>query len=174
MDGQWLSNYEPKGDKDNEQTPLKRQKIGSNESLQHLRVRFHVNDMISATVVFCFASWNKQDIKGFDYCLVRGTKGSWEKIFQWLEHRAGNNISRRPIQFHDVLLAGILADWIDRQEKGRKGSSVEFKFAPPLIVRGKGIDEICCTFPHADFYDLCQGIDREVSVGLSKPYTLMP
>jgi hypothetical protein len=133
--------------------------------MHHLRIRHYMDDKVSATVVFCFASWSKESetscaIQRFAYCLVRGAKTYCETIFAWMEQVTGNYIGRRPVLFPPAHLTTILYQWMLRRRNSNhqnsSSPSVEFKFELPKALANKNLSEIMYTIPPAELDSLCQ------------------
>ena len=166
---------------ENENTaPILKKRRLEEDDRQHLCIHIHVEDLCVATVVFCFASWGvgsqKNTIKGFRYCLARGSERSYQLAFQWIEKMTGNAIPRFPARLSQTQLIRMAVQGIIEQQyndaeiRRNKRTAVEFTFEPSVSIRDKGFDAVSCSFPMTTMFDLCEnqlGIDGRLPVALS-------
>jgi hypothetical protein len=109
---------------------------------RHLYVEVWLSEAWSAAVLFCFAGE-----VGFECCLARGVKASYELIFAWMSALSGCRISTRPVQLSTAQLTRATARLTTVKKNGESAKPLHLTWAAPESVARAGLDALSITVP---------------------------
>lgn len=126
----------------------------------HLRIEMYLNEAKSAEIVFCYASLCAPPaaaVTSFDFCLVRGTKSTYEAVFRWFEQTTGCRIGRTPCPFSSEELALATSLWTHETAEKKPLNLV---FAVPSHLQDSGLKTLTVTVPPASLAQFCQSMEN--------------
>jgi hypothetical protein len=156
---------------------------------RHLYLEIRIKEVFSASLVFCFADHDHMyddtmaRAHGFSYCLARGSKQSWQTLWEWMESETGCVIGRTPLCPSSVDLAVAVATWTSdayQQQLGAVGAAtsdlisapttLSLTFGVPEFARGRGVETVSVQIPSSAVFQMCTNMELH-RPGRALPFT---